>query len=142
MNNPSQHTERAARIMVVDDEESITLFLLALLGNHGYQVTAFNDPATALDHFEAAPDEIDLIISDQTMPGMTGTEMAARIFARRPALPFLLCTGYSDGVDKLRAQTLGLGGFLHKPYKSSELLTIIKTLLSKPVESSAPLHTQ
>ncbi len=131
MDNFSQQQQHPANIMVVDDEESITLFLAALLGSRGYQVITFNDPATALHHFENKFEAVDLVISDQTMPGMTGTEMAAQMFILRPTLPFLLCTGYSDAIDKARAQALGLGGFLHKPYKSKELLAIMQTLLTK-----------
>lgn len=129
-----EHLQPPIHIMVVDDEESITLFLLALLGNRGYEVSIFNDPTAALHHFECAPEAIDLVISDQTMPGMTGSEMAAQMFALRPGLPFLLCTGYSDAIDKPRAQALGLGGFLHKPYKSSELLENINKLLGEAKE--------
>ncbi len=130
MGNLSQPQHHTATIMVVDDEESITLFLSALLSSRGYQVITFNDPATALHHFENEFETVDLVISDQTMPGMTGTEMATQMFMLRPTLPFLLCTGYSDAIDKPRAQALGLGGFLHKPYKSNELLAIMQTLLA------------
>lgn len=127
---PSEQDTPPARIMVIDDEESITLFLQALLGNRHYQVRIFNDPLAALRHFEAAPDETDLVISDQTMPGMSGAEVAARMFTRRPGLPFLLCTGYSDTINEESALALGLGGFLHKPYKSSDLLARVEALLA------------
>ena len=131
MDNFPQQQQYVANIMVVDDEESITLFLSALLSSRGYQVTTFNNPAAALHHFDIEFETIDLVISDQTMPGMSGTEMAAQMFILRPKLPFLLCTGYSDAIDKSRAQALGLAGFLHKPYKSNELLAIMQTLLAK-----------
>jgi DNA-binding NtrC family response regulator len=130
MNTAPENGTAALQIMVVDDESLVTGYLQALLKSHGHQVTLFSDPLKALSHFEAAPDAIDLVISDQTMPGMSGVEMAQKMLARRPGLPIILCTGYSDTVSEGSARAAGIRAFLHKPYKSSKLLATIAALWS------------
>ncbi|MBI3771636.1 MAG: response regulator [Gammaproteobacteria bacterium] len=111
-----------SRVMVIDDEVIITGFLRTLLEKRGYHVKIFNDPIAALRQFETASDEIDVVISDQTMPGMTGSELAIAMLALRPDLPFILCTGYSETIDEQRAKALNISSFLQKPYDSSTLL--------------------
>jgi len=123
-------------IMVVDDETGITGFLTELLKNTGYQVRAFNDPLAALELFKSEPDSIDLIITDQTMPNLSGAEFAKEILSLNTGLPVILCTGYSESIDEESALHLGVSVFLKKPVNTKELLESIRTLLSNEVPSS------
>lgn len=120
----------SARILVVDDEQSVAGFLQELLTTAGYQVEVASDGAEALAIFQRLGGEIDLVITDQTMPNLTGAELAARLLAERPDLPVILCTGYSEDVDEERAREIGIRGYLLKPVPSRTLLGRVAELLS------------
>lgn len=117
-------------IMVVDDEVSLSEFFSELLSGCGYQVCAFNNPLEALKYFENDPDGIDLVITDQTMPQLTGVELSKKMLARRSNLPIVLCTGYSETIDEKGASRLGIAEFLQKPVATDRLLHSIVTLLN------------
>ena len=117
-------------VMVVDDEEGITGYLTELLNNWGYQVCAYNDPLVALAAFKADPSSIDLVITDQTMPNLTGAKLAQRLLLLCPSLPVILCTGYSENIDKKGSQHLGIAAFLKKPVDSEELLSFIAKFIT------------
>lgn len=117
-------------IMVVDDEAGITGYLAALLNSQGYQVRAYNDSLAALEAFKSDSGSIDLVLTDQTMPNLTGAEFAQEVLSLRPNLPVILCTGYSEAIDDVRAQHLGIAVFLKKPVDSGELLATITKLLT------------
>ena len=118
------------KIMIVDDEVGISGFLADLLTNSGYQVLAFNDPLEALKTFKSSPNSIDLVITDQTMPNLSGAELSLEILSLQPNLPIILCTGYSENIDKETAENLGIAVFLKKPVTSNKLLDSIHTLLT------------
>ena len=117
-------------IMIVDDEVGITGFLSDLLSSSGYQVRVFNDPLAALKVFKAAPDSIDLVITDQTMPNLSGFELTKELLSLNANLPVILCTGYSESLDIEAAQHLGIVEIMIKPVVSKELLDSICALLS------------
>ena len=81
-------------ILIVDDEPGITRSLKLVFSRNGYRVTIFNDPLTAFRHFASRPADIEIILTDLTMPGMTGLEFAQKVFAIRPELPVVLATGF------------------------------------------------
>jgi hypothetical protein len=83
------------RILVVDDEPSILKVTGSILKRHGYRVTAESDSRRALQRFKRDPGAFDLVLSDVTMPKLTGDRLAAKILAIRPEIPVVLCTGYS-----------------------------------------------
>jgi len=118
-------------IMVVDDEPGITSYITELLMGIGYKVLAFNDPLAALEAFTFEPDSIDIVITDQTMPKMTGAELTQKLLILCPALPVILCTGYSENVNEDEAQNLGISKFLKKPVDTGELLRTITSLLTR-----------
>ncbi len=118
-----------ARILVVDDEAAIGRFLKELLEAQGYEVEVSEDPRQALARFEADPGDLDLVITDQTMPGMSGLRLAACMRARRPDLPVILCSGFSDLVDENSAREAGIAAFLSKPIDMNSLLAKISELL-------------
>ncbi len=93
-----------ASILLVDDEEMLTEVNSSILETLGYSVTACNSGAEALRTFSENPDIADLVITDMTMPGMTGLDLSAEIKKIRPAVPILLCTGFNEQLTSARAE--------------------------------------
>ena len=117
-------------ILVVDDEEIIGLFLSEMLSNYGYKVVCFSDSLQALEYFQANSAEVDLVITDQTMPRLTGIDMALAMLKLRQDLPVILATGFSSQVDLAQSQALGISAFFEKPFNTKRLLKEIKSLLA------------
>jgi PAS domain S-box-containing protein len=105
----------AGQILFVDDEELLAEWGQAMLERMGYDVTALTDSMEALDVFLASPSQFDLVITDQTMPGITGLNLAQEFLRVRPDIPVILCTGHSDTVSPERAKKMGIKEFLMKP---------------------------
>jgi CheY-like chemotaxis protein len=106
----------------VDDEPAVTGYLTEMLIAAGYRVTAFTDPVHALERFRSGPDEVDLVVTDQTMPHMSGAGLAEVLLDTRPDLPVILCTGFSERIDEQGAQRLGIRHFFRKPVAAEVLL--------------------
>ncbi len=119
------------RIMVVDDESSIAAMQKTLLEHQGYTVTAFTSSAEALEKFKADPEQFDLVITDQTMPQLPGTEFAQKILEVRPELPIILSTGYSSVVSEERAKALGISAFAMKPLGREQLARLVREVLER-----------
>ena len=117
------------RILVIDDEESIVNMMHRMLEKIGYQVTSFNSVIKGLDAFKAAPENFDLIITDMTMPKMTGDKLAQEVIQIKPDVPVIICTGFSEKMNWEKATALGIKGFLMKPVIVSELSVMIRTVL-------------
>ncbi|MFT3752529.1 MAG: response regulator [Paludibacter sp.] len=120
---------RSATVMVVNDEPALVRLMKLMLERNGYQVSTYTDSHAALAAFLAAPEAIDLVITDQTMPGMTGIELARQMLAHRVDLPVLLCTGYSDQLGM--AVSAGVRQVLSKPVTMSELFQAIEHELDR-----------
>jgi len=105
----------SGRVLLVDDEFVLLDVGRQMLAHLGYEVLALSDPREALMAFVAQPGQFDVVITDMTMPQMTGVDLARRVMEVRPDMPVILCTGYSEHVDKERAQRLGIRGFMMKP---------------------------
>lgn len=124
---PASMSGAAGRhVMVVDDELALAEYWREVLTEAGYRVSVFGDGHTALAAFEAAPAAFDAIVSDQTMPGLTGDALAAALRARDARLPIVLCTGYSARLDAPRAQALALTAVLVKPVTREALLAVLQ----------------
>ncbi len=119
------------RILFVDDEKVIIKLGRKLLGNLGYKVVGKTSSIEALELFKSDPDQFDLIITDMTMPIMLGTELSKKIMEIRPDIPVLMCTGFSEQIDKDAAYELGIRGFVSKPILMTELATQIRKILDK-----------
>ena len=117
------------KILLVDDEPLIVQLGTEMLEQAGYQVTGFMDPEDALAAFKKDPDAFDLIITDMTMPVMTGDRLSKAILETRPDKPVLICTGYSEHMDPEKAKRLGIRGFLQKPFSPVELSKAVKDAL-------------
>ncbi|MDH5425055.1 MAG: response regulator [Gammaproteobacteria bacterium] len=124
------------RIVIVDDEVAITLFMEDYLSAKGYQVISMNDSRQALKYVMENIDNIDLLITDYTMPGITGMQLAIAILEKAPDFPVVMCTGYSDYIDEVEALENNLKGFLHKPIDMGKLLLYIKQY-ARRVQQSA-----
>jgi CheY-like chemotaxis protein len=103
------------RILLVDDESTVMEMGTSLLEHLGYKVTSQTDSLKALEIFRSSPDEFDLIITDYTMPKLTGLDFAREVRRIRPDMPVMLCTGFSEKVTPDSMKELGVG-LLMKPY--------------------------
>ncbi len=117
------------RILFVDDEESIAVMTTEMLSRLGYQVTSLTDGQEALELFQKDPRAFDLVITDMTMPQLTGDKLARKLMAMRPGLPVILCTGFSARMDAARARDMGIAAFIAKPVLIRELAETIRKVL-------------
>jgi signal transduction histidine kinase/sensor domain CHASE-containing protein/ActR/RegA family two-component response regulator len=118
------------RVLLVDDEELVLGALSQGLERLGYAVTVESSSLAALDRFKKAPEAFDLVITDQTMPQMSGLELSKAIHAVRPAIPIIIITGFSPQLNGKSAQSLGVAGILGKPIDFGELSTLMRTELN------------
>ncbi len=119
------------KILFVDDEKPIVKLGVRLLQGLGYTVTGETSSKKALELFNSSPDEFDLVISDMTMPVFLGTDLAEKILNVRKDIPILLCTGFSERVDKKTAQSIGIKGYINKPILIEELAIKVRKLLDE-----------
>ncbi len=117
------------RILFVDDEENLVTMAERYLGTLGYEVRAHTSSSRALEAFQADPDGFDLLITDLTMPQMSGDQLAVRVREVRPDLPIILCTGYSERFTRESAKELGIQAFVMKPFKIRDLAEEIETII-------------
>ena len=125
---------RGERILYLDDEESLVILAKRLLERMGYEVTGFNDSAQALAAFKTAPGDFDLVLTDLSMPGMSGMEVSRRMLEIRPDIPVLLATGYVRTEDVEQARSIGIREVIWKPQTVGEM----GDLLAQQLEKLAP----
>ena len=119
------------RILFVDDEVFLIDLVKRMLEKLGYQVVVKQSPLEALELFKDQPHKFDLVISDMTMPELTGVELARQIIAIRPDTPFILCTGYNEHVSEEKIKSFGIKEFLMKPLEVKVLAETIRKALEK-----------
>lgn len=124
-------------ILFVDDEETIVRLGKELLTQLGYTVEVHTSSIEALSVFRQDPHRFDLVITDQTMPGLTGEALSRELLRIRPDLPIILCTGFSHVISAERAKALGIQGYLMKPLAIRDLVPIIRHVLDKTPSSLA-----
>ena len=118
-------------ILVVDDEPAVARIMQQILERLGYTVFVRTGSMEALEFFKADPYRIDLVVSDMTMPNMTGERLAGEIKTLRPEIPVVLCTGFSEKIDPDTMDRLGISGLLMKPVVKSELAQMMRHALDK-----------
>jgi CheY-like chemotaxis protein len=123
-------TKRDVSILFVDDEPMITAMAEEMFTILGFSASCVTDSRDALDIFSANPEKFDVVVTDQTMPGLTGVELAKKLIALRPGLPVVLCTGYSEIVSAEIAKSMGVAEYLTKPVDFEKLKRIILRLTS------------
>jgi CheY-like chemotaxis protein len=117
------------RILVVDDEAPITRMISQVLKPLGYHVTAHTSSIQALEAFKADPGRFDLVLTDMTMPEMTGDQLARQIMAIRPSIPVIISTGYSATLTAEVAKAIGIRALLKKPASKSTLAAAVRQAL-------------
>ncbi|MBM9514497.1 hybrid sensor histidine kinase/response regulator [Desulfogranum marinum] len=119
------------RILLVDDEETVADIGRAILEYLGYEVTVFTSSVEAFSVFQQDPLLFDVVITDQTMPAMTGFDLAQRMLAIRSDIPIIICTGYSNTLSEEKAQKLGVRAIAMKPFAISDLSKIIRKVIDE-----------
>jgi signal transduction histidine kinase/ActR/RegA family two-component response regulator len=119
-------------ILFVDDEQALAQIGQQMLQRLGYTVTCRTSSVEALEALRANPHRFDLVITDQTMPNMTGTELSSQIQRLRPDLPVILCTGFSESISHEKSVAMGIRGFLLKPIALRDLSETIRQALDSP----------
>lgn len=119
------------RILIIDDESAILTVEDRTLTSLGYDVTGTSDTREALGMFQSNPEAFDLIITDMTMPGMTGDKLACEIRKIREDIPIILCTGYNAEVKKEHAASVGINSIISKPIKKAEMSEAVREVLDR-----------
>jgi PAS domain S-box-containing protein len=122
---------KGERVLVVDDEEALMAVTSETLKRLGYEPAAFRDGAKALAEFESQPERFDVVITDEVMPGLTGTEFASSVRRRRRDLPIVLVSGYIGPMMSERALAAGVDAILKKPVQSRELAAALARVLKR-----------
>ncbi len=123
------------RILLVDDEPMLVSMYQKLLEKLGYKVTAFIGSHETLEAFRSQPDAFDLLITDTTMPVMTGAKLAAEILKIRPDMPVIICTGYSESMNREMAKAIGIREYVRKPASVGEFAATVRKVLDSGVKS-------
>jgi PAS domain S-box-containing protein len=118
------------RILFVDDEQALVKMGKQLLEFLGYKVTTSTSSIEALELFKVQPDKFDLVITDLTMPNMTGDELAQKLMAIRPDIPVILCTGFSTKMTAEKTKKMGIRAFVLKPVIKQDIAETIRKVLS------------
>jgi CheY-like chemotaxis protein len=121
-------TERA---LLVDDELSVARLERLMLERLGYEVTEQISSTDALREFKEKPGAFDIVIMDMNMPGMSGEQLARELIAIRPDIPVILCTGFSEKINKDSALAIGIKGFLMKPVSKSDMARTVREVLDE-----------
>jgi PAS domain S-box-containing protein len=117
------------RILFIDDEESLVKIGHQRLEWLGYKVEATISPIEALKLFRSQPDQFDLVITDLTMPKMTGDKLVKEILNIRSDIPIILCTGFSEKIDEKKSKAIGASGYLEKPHDKRDLAKMVRKVL-------------
>jgi CheY-like chemotaxis protein len=117
------------RVLLIDDEELLISLHKRALEKLGYHVTCFSDSLEALKNFQQRPDYYDIVVTDMTMPNLTGLDLIKEILEIRPEAQSILCTGYSKSVDKVKAKSHGVSDYLTKPFPPKVLVETIRKVL-------------
>ncbi len=119
------------RILFVDDEKSLVSLGEDMLESLGYNVTAKTSSLEAMEIFHARPNAFDLVVTDMTMPALTGIELAKKFMAIRPDIPIILCTGFSELINEKQSKELGIREFVMKPYVIATFAKTIRRVLDE-----------
>jgi len=121
----------AERILLVDDEPELVALGREMLQHLGYQVVTENNGMDALKEFKENPNHYDLVVTDRTMPKMTGEKLARELISIRPKIPIILCTGFNEQINEQKAKAIGIKAFLMKPLTLSRLAETVRAVMEK-----------
>lgn len=117
------------RILLVDDEKDVLGMLKEMSEYLGYQVDSFSDSTEAYALFCSKPEAFDLVVTDQAMPGLTGIDLAQKIFSLRPEMPIIICTGFSEAFSEEEIKEFGIAGYIMKPVMVSDFARVVRRAL-------------
>jgi PAS domain S-box-containing protein len=132
---PQAQRTRHGHVLYLDDEEALVMFATRLLTRLGFRVSGFTDAAEALHDFGSHPAEFDAVVTDLSMPKMTGLDFAREVLAIRPGTPVVITSGYVRPEDQVKAQQLGIRDFILKPTTADQLATTLDQLLQDRTET-------
>lgn len=121
------------KILFVDDEHQITKMAKLLIENLGYEVTPSTSSIEAIELFSVNPSQYDLLITDMTMPKMTGVQLCNKIHEIKPDFPVILCTGFSDQINEEKIKKHGIRGIIKKPMEINVIANTIRSVLDKTI---------
>lgn len=116
-------------ILLVDDDKKVAFMVQHMLEKLGYQVACHMDSPGALEAFKQSPDAFDLVVTDLTMPDLTGYQLSEKITDIRPDIPIILCTGFGEHINKKQYSLQGIKGFLNKPVSVKDMSNLIRDIL-------------
>ncbi|MCP4746056.1 MAG: response regulator [Desulfobacteraceae bacterium] len=119
--------------MVIDDEADIANIIKLRLMGLGYNVVMHTDPLKALRFFKETSDNFDLVITDMTMPHLTGDKLIQEIMELRPEIKTIICTGYSEKIDEKKALKIGVDAYIMKPIEGETLAKTVRMVLDKKI---------
>jgi PAS domain S-box-containing protein len=128
---PAAPSHGSERILFVDDEAALAAAAQRTLRSLGYRVSTFTRATEALSAFRASPGDFDVLVTDYTMPAMSGDALAHEIRRVRPDLPVILCTGFSEGFDEGEAERHGIDRFAMKPLAGSDIARLIREVVDR-----------
>jgi CheY-like chemotaxis protein len=117
------------QVLLVEDEKVLLNIVKKMLERLGYRVVPKANGMEALETFRADPQAFDVVITDLTMPGMTGIQLARELIKIEPEIPIIICTGFNEGINREHLCNLGMQGFIMKPYSSEKLNLAIRDVL-------------
>ncbi|MDH3344719.1 MAG: response regulator, partial [Desulfobacteraceae bacterium] len=118
-------------ILLVDDEEDVVEMMHLMLERLGYRVFPKTSSIETLEEFRREPEKFDLVITDQTMPKMTGIELIQKLMRIRPDIPIILCTGFNEKITEDNIKSLGIGALISKPVRVKEIALKIREVLNR-----------
>ena len=122
---------RGEKILLVDDEELVVSMMEQMLDRMGYRVTSCTGSLAGLEVLNNQPGYFDLLITDMTMPDMTGADLAREALALYPKMRVIICTGFSEAMDESAARSIGINSFLQKPVSMKSLAAVVREVLDK-----------
>jgi PAS domain S-box-containing protein len=126
---PAAHRGHGERVLLIDDEEPVLAATAEVLSRLGYEAVSFSDSHAALAAFQAAPERFDVVVTDEAMPGLTGTGLARVLRNHRPDLPIVLVSGYIGAIQTQQAFAAGVSELLSKPIQSHQIATTLARVL-------------
>ena len=138
---PEELPAGTERILFVDDEASIAKMGSQILKRLGYTVTTRTSSIEAFELFRSKPNDFDLVITDMTMPNLTGDKLATELMKIRPDIPVILCTGYSNKISDETASEIGINAFAYKPVAKATLAKMVRKVLDegkRPIKINHP----
>jgi PAS domain S-box-containing protein len=127
----ASHRGHGECVLLIDDEASVLAATAEVLSRLGYEAVSFSDSHAALAAFEAAPGRFDVVVTDETMPGLTGTGLARVLRSHRPDLPIVLVSGYTGAIQTQQTLAAGVSELLSKPIQSHEMATTLARVLHR-----------